>query len=47
MRIVITEGQYSKLIEQVVVKCVPTGKTEFSKVDVSFYDILYNGSIWV
>jgi len=45
MRIVITEGQYSKLIEQVVVKCVPTGKTEFSKVDVSFYDILYNGSI--
>ena len=45
MRIVITEGQYSKLVEQVVVKCVPTGKTEFSKVDVSFYDILYNGSI--
>ena len=45
MRIVITEGQYSKLVEQVVVKCVPTGETEFNKIDISFYDMLYNGSI--
>ena len=45
MRIVITEGQYSKLVEQVVVKCVPTGETEFNKIDISFYDMLYKGSI--
>ena len=45
MRIIITENQYSKLVEQVVVKCVPTGETEFNKIDISFYDMLYNGSI--
>ena len=45
MRIVITENQYTTLVEQVGVRCVPTGKTEFNKVSVSFYDMLRNGSI--
>jgi len=45
MRIRITENQYTKLVEQADVKCVPTGKTQFNQVDVSFYDILYNGVI--
>jgi len=45
MRIIITENQYSKLVEQVGVRCVPTGETQFNEVDVSFYDILTNGSL--
>jgi len=45
MRIIITENQYTRLFEQQEVKCVPTGETKFSQVDVSFYDMLYNGSI--
>ena len=45
MRIIITENQYSKLVEQVGVRCVPTGETQFNEVDVSFYDILRNGSL--
>ena len=45
MRIIITENQYSKLVEQVRVRCVPTGETQFNEVDVSFYDILTNGSL--
>ena len=45
MRIIITENQYTRLFEEREVKCVPTGDTEFKKVDVSFYDILKNGAI--
>tara|TARA_R100001509_G_scaffold150151_1_gene108870 strand:- start:448 stop:1263 length:816 start_codon:yes stop_codon:yes gene_type:complete len=45
MRIIITENQYTKLVEQVGVSCVPTGETEFNEVDVSFYDMVRNGSI--
>ena len=45
MRIIITENQYGRLFEQDQVSCVPTGETIFNKVDISFYDILYNGSI--
>ncbi len=45
MRIIITENQYSKLVEQVGVRCVPIGETQFNEVDVSFYDILTNGSL--
>ena len=45
MRIIITENQYTRLFEQEEVKCVPTGETEFNEVDVSFYDMLRNGSL--
>ena len=45
MRIIITENQYTKLVEQVGVSCVPTGETEFNEVDVSFYDMLYKADI--
>ena len=38
-------NQYTKLVEQVGVSCVPTGETEFNEVDVSFYDMVRNGSI--
>ena len=31
MRIIITENQYTRLFEERVVKCVPTGDTEFKK----------------
>ena len=45
MRIIITENQYTRLFEQEEVRCVPTGKTQFSEVDISFYDMLYNGDV--
>ena len=45
MRITITENQYGRLFEQKEIPCMPTGETQFNKVDISFYDILYNGVI--
>ena len=45
MRIIITENQYGRLFEQEKVLCVPTAKTQFNTVDISFYDMLYNSSI--
>jgi hypothetical protein len=45
MRIIITENQYGRLFEQEEIPCVPTAETQFNAVDISFYDIFYNGSI--
>jgi len=45
MRITITENQYTRLFEQEEVSCAPTGDTKWNLVDVSFYDMSYNGSV--
>tara|TARA_R110002110_G_scaffold365208_1_gene574922 strand:+ start:45 stop:848 length:804 start_codon:yes stop_codon:yes gene_type:complete len=45
MRITITENQYGRLFEQKEIPCMPTGDTKWNKVDISFYDMVYNSSI--
>ena len=45
MRIIITENQYGRLLEQEEILCVPTADTQFNTVDISFYDILNNNVI--
>jgi len=45
MRIIITENQYGRLFEQEEVLCVPTAKTQFNTVDISFYDLIKGGEV--
>ena len=43
MRITITENQYTRLFEQEEISCVPTAKTQFNTVGISFYDLIKGG----
>jgi len=43
MRIIITENQYGRLFEQEEISCVPTAKTQFNTVKISFYDLIKGG----
>ena len=45
MRIIITENQYGRILEQEEILCVPTAETQYYEVDVTVYDIMNKGAI--